>query len=290
MNNLTYKKYLEKFNLFLEIRNLTKNTIRSYKYFLIQYITWVEYNLKDSLEKVSYEDIRLYILYLKNIRKLAPASINSHISQLRFFHIYVLNKPLDKYQVPFMKITRKLPVILSKEDIFYFIDSFINLKHKVWAALLYSSGIRVSELQYLRYEDISRENMQIYIRETKSRSDRYAILSNRALKYLTDYWYFANKPRGFLFPGIKNEGPISNTTIQKNFRNQCEKINFKVKITPHSLRHHFGTHLYEDGNDLLTIQKLLGHKSINSTTLYVQLANPNKLNIISPFDSEVNYE
>lgn len=286
MINLKYNVYLDKFNEFMEIRDLTANTAKNYTFFLKQYLTWVDANLNKPLTKVSYDEIRTYMLHLKNVRNLAPSSINAHISQLRFFYNHILNKPFDKHQVPFMKTTRKLPLIVSKKDIFYFIDSFKNIKHKAITALLYSSGIRVSELRYLRYEDISRKNMQLYIRKTKSRTDRYAILSKKALDILTEYWFWADRPKELLFPGRNPQTPLSSVTINNIFNNHCENINFPINLTPHLLRHHFGTHLYEDGNDLLTIQKLLGHKSIASTTIYVQLSNPNKMNIVSPFDRE----
>ena len=267
----------------LALRDLTKNTIKNYTSFLLQFLTWVDTNLSKPLEDISYDEIRLYVLHLKNVQKLSASSINAHISQLKFFHIYILKKPFDKYEVPFMKITRKLPTIYSKKIIFQFIDSFKNIRHKTYAALLYSSGIRISELQYLRYEDVSRKNMLLYIRETKSRTDRYAILSKNALAILTRYWFAAGKPKDFLFPGYHDRTkPVSKATISSAFKNQSKA--FGIKVTPHLMRHHFGTHMYEAGYDLLSIQKLLGHKSIESSTIYVQLANPNKMNLISPFD------
>lgn len=282
---IKYKHFFDKFNEFLEIRNLTDNTIRAYNAFLKEYITWINLNIDKPIEDITYEDIRAYIFFLKKEKMLAATSINSYISQLRFFYVYVLNKPLDKYQVPFMKITTKLPSIVSKEDIFYFIDSFVNIKHKTIAALLYSSGIRVSELVNLRYEDIRRNSMQIYIKKTKTRTDRYAILSKNIISQLTEYWKSAGKPSsGYIFTGRDKDKHISTATVQSFFRKHCEHIKFKIKLTPHGCRHHFGTHLYEEGNDLLVIQKLLGHKTIESTTIYVQISNPSKMNIISPYD------
>ena len=269
----------------LELRDLTQNTINNYTSFLLQYLTWVDTNLSKSLENISYDEIRLYVLHLKNVRKLKATTINAHISQLKFFHIYILKKPFDPYEVPFMKTTRKLPTIYSKEIIFQFIDSFKNIRHKAYAAILYSSGIRVSELQHLKYEDVSRKNMMLHIKQTKSRTDRHAILSKKALDILTQYWFAAGKPKDYLFPGYYDRNkPVSKFTINRAFNDHSKA--FGIHITPHLLRHHFGCHLYEAGYDLLTIQKMLDHKSINSTTIYVQLANPNNLNITSPFDDE----
>jgi hypothetical protein len=125
MNTFNHETYLVKFNEFLEIRNLTENTIINYNSFLKKYLSYVDSVLSKLPDDVSYSEIRIYILVLKNTNHLSPASINSHISQLRFFYAYVLMKPFDKYQVPFMKITRNLPVIYSKKK--YFI-SLILLK------------------------------------------------------------------------------------------------------------------------------------------------------------------
>ena len=285
MKNFDLELYLTKFNQFLELRNLTENTAKSYNSFLMQYFYYIDSTLGKAPENVTHDEIRIYLIYLKNVRKLAATSINAHNSQLRTFYTYVINKPLDKFLVPFMKTTRKLPVIYSKSKIFNFIDTLTHIRDKTIVALLYSSGVRVSELRYIRYDDVSKDNMQIHISKTKTRTDRYVILSKRMLKLLTDYWFRCGRPRGFLFPGTKLDSPISAYVVTSIFKKHFEKTG--LRLTPHQMRHHFGTHLYEDGYDLLTIKKLLGHKSINSTTIYVQLANPKNLNIFSPFDTDV---
>ncbi|MEA1974174.1 MAG: site-specific integrase [Bacillota bacterium] len=204
-----YQNYLNKFYEMLELQDLTKNTIKNYTSFLLQYLTWINTNLSKYLEDISYDEIRLYIL----------------------------KKPFDKYEVPFMKTTRKLPTIYSKEIIFQFIDSFKNIRHKAYAAILYSSGIRVSELQHLRYEDFSRKNMMLRIKETKSRTDRYAILSKNALAILTKYWNSNRKPKGYLFPGYhyRNKS-VSKNTINNVFNDRSKT--FGVKITPVCRKNH----------------------------------------------------
>lgn len=276
--------YLSKFEDLIELRDLTRNTARNYSSFLKQYLKWIDSNLSKKPEEVSFEEIRTYLLYLKNIKKLSNRSINAHISQLRFFHLFVLNKSWCKYQIPFMKITTYLPTILTQKEVCHFIDSMTNLKHKTYVALLYSAGLRVSELRHLRYEDVDRKSMRLYIRNTKSRSDRYAILSENALQILTAYWYAFDRPKEWLFPGRNPVKPIASFTINKVVKNHASSLDFPPNITPHTFRHAFGTHLYEQGTDLLMIQKLLGHKSINSTTIYVHLSNTKELNIVSPFD------
>src|SRR5690554_3667836 len=194
MDFFDVKPYVKKFNDFLVLRDLTYNTIKSYNSMLHSYLTWVA-SYKKTPEAISFDEIRAYILFLKQSRALSNRTINAHISQLRFFHLYVLRSRWDQYEVPYMKFNTKLPDILTLNEVDTFIETMPNLKHKACVALLYSSGIRVSELRHLRYEDICRQDLRVYIRPSKSRSDRYAILSERALAILTEYWFSFGKPR-----------------------------------------------------------------------------------------------
>lgn len=286
MQSFDYTPYITKFNEFLTIRDLTKNTCDSYNSFLRCYLSWVDTTLGICPEDVSFEQIRSFILYLKNTKKLSNRSINAYASQIRFLHIYVLKKPWDKYEVPSMKFTTLLPDILTLEEINTFIESMPNLKHKACIALLYSSGLRVSELCHLRYEDVDRKNLRLYIRPSKSRCDRFAILSGKALNILTDYWFAFGKPKGWLFPGTKPNSPIVSFTVSRFLADHVTSLGWNRKVNAHLLRHSFGTHLYEQGTDLLIIQKLLGHKCINSTTLYIHLAKKHPFDIKSPFDKD----
>lgn len=286
MNSFNFQPYITTFNEFLIIRDLTKNTQRSYNSLLRCYLNWVDNNLGIIPEDVSFEQIRSYIIYLKNIKKLSNRSINAHLAQVRFFRLYVLKQSWDKYEVPSMKFNTILPDILSQEEVRSFIASYQNLKHKACAALLYSSGLRVSELCHLRYEDVDRKNLRLYIRSSKSRSDRYTILSLKALDILTDYWLAYSRPKGWLFPGQKPDSPIVSYTVSRFLADHVKFLGWDRKVNAHLLRHCFGTHLYEQGTDLLVIQKLLGHKSINSTTIYVHLAKQNLSTFKSPFDYE----
>lgn len=281
---MEFQPYIKKFNDLLMLRDLTYNTVKSYNSMLRRYLSWIALSEK-APEDVSFADIRNYILFLKQQRVLSNRSINAHISQLRFFYLYVLRKPWDKYEVPYMKFYTKLPDILTLEEVNYFIKTIPNLKHKACVALLYSAGLRVSEMRHLRYEDISRKNMRIYIQPSKSRSDRYAILSQRALDILTHYWFSFGKPRGWLFPGTKKDCPIVSFTVSRFILDHCRFLGWDKKVTAHMFRHSFGTHLYDQGYDLLTIQKLLGHKSASSSLLYVHLGTKTMKKLKSPFDT-----
>lgn len=153
---------------------------------------------------------------------------------------------------------------------------------------MYSAGLRVGELCSLRYEDISRKNMRIHIRHSKARCDRYAILSSIALEILTEYWYAYDRPTGWLFPKQTNKDssrPIDTFYLSRHIHAHERRLGWPEKLTCHSFRHAFGTHLYENGADLLTIKSLLGHRSLSSTMIYVHLVSNGCGKAVSPLDS-----
>lgn len=285
MNFFDVKPYVKKFNDLLVLRDLTYNTVKSYNSMLRSYLSWVSAHQKTP-EAMTFDEVRDYLLYLKKSKGLCNHSINAHVSQLRFFHLYVLGKSWNKYEVPFMKVHTLLPDILTVEEAHEFIHTIPNLKEQACVALLYASGLRISELCHLRYEDIRRQEKRIYVRPSKSRSDRYAILSESALAILTKYWFAYDRPKGWLFPGTKPDSPMVSFTASTYISNHVQRLNWKKKPTAHTFRHSFGTHLYEQGYDLLTIQKLLGHKSANSSLIYVHLAARTIKQLKSPFDRE----
>lgn len=204
---------------------------------------------------------------------------------IRFFTEYVLHKAWDRYQLPFRKFDKYLPTVPSQEEARHFIETLPNLKHKAVVAIMYSAGLRVSEVCNLKYTDVSRKDMRILIAPSKSRSERFAILSKNALDVLTQYWHKYGKPRGWLFPSTtKDDSPIVTFTVNCIVNEHIDRLGWSQDLNCHSFRHAFGTHLYENGVDLLIIQRLMGHSSINSTTIYVHLASNRNGMFKSPFD------
>ncbi|MCH4887032.1 hypothetical protein EZV73_05600 [Acidaminobacter sp. JC074] len=275
--------YLKKVVEFATFRNLTPKTLENYLCAIRLYLNWL---LSNNIlpENATYDDIRTFLLHYKLERNWTNRSVNIYISKIRFFQLYVLEKDWNYYQVPFLKIDINLPIILAQKDMIHFINTLPHLKIKAICSLMYGSGLRVSEVRRLEYHDISRKNMQIYIRPSKSRQDRYAILSKTTLDILSEYWKVYGKPMALLFPNATGEKAICTQTVDYHIKRHLKQLGWSEKLSPHSFRHAFGTHLYENGTDLLTIQKLLGHKSIRSTTIYVQLASLNKLGATSPMD------
>ena len=228
------------------------------------------------------------IIWLQKKRSLSDRTINYAISQLRFFTIYVLHKPCDVSQLPLRRFDEYLPYVPDKKTVLIFIDTISDLKVKAMACLLYSSGLRHCEVRSLRYRDIDRTHMRIYIEHSKNRSSRYAPLSSNALAILTDYWFRYGRPTGYLFPSRNKKlrgSPVSHTFLPFQLRKHEDELGWDHRLSCHTFRHAYGTHLYEEGADLITIKSYLGHKSLNSTTIYVHLAPNGLRKSASPFDT-----
>lgn len=277
-------KYFDSYRDMISLRNLSDHTLKSYSTYIRAYLDYLT-GLGISPSSASWDDMRSFVKQLQADRNLADRTVNCAISQLRFLTIYVLHRPWDDSQLPLRRFDEFLPYVPSREEVRVLIDSMPDLKTKAMTALMYSSGLRVGEVCHLRYEDVSRKNMRIHVTHSKNRSDRYAILSRNALDILTRYWRECGRPTGYLFPKQRGtDKPIDTFFISRHIHDAERRLGWEPRITCHSLRHAFGTHLYEDGVDLLTIKALLGHKSLNSTTIYVHLAKSTLSKAVSPFD------
>ena len=280
---------LEKHKDILSFRDLAPSTNNTYVSYATAYILWTEENLPDrALSSITWEEVRSYLRYLKDIKKLNPRTINVHISQLRDFFYYVLHRDWDKREIPLLHFDEHLPIVPTKEQVTSIIDSIDNPKHKAEIALLYSSGIRISELCRLHCKDIFRSKNCIYISRSKNRSDRYAVLSNKAYNLLVAYIrssYQGAKPDDWLFPGQKIGASITTETVRRVFSDALTRSGMSDSgFTPHSLRHAFGLHLYESDVDLISIKEAMGHKSLFSTTIYLTLGIGNGRSVKSPYD------
>lgn len=224
------------------------------------------------------------------MKHLNPRTINVYIAQLRDFFIYVLHKDWDIREVPYLHYDEPLPSFLTVPEVNLLIDSFTNIKHKAEIALLYSSGIRVSELCRLHCGDIYLTKKHIYISRSKNRSDRYAVLADRVVPILKQYIrqeHASATKDDWLFPGQMPGRHISTQSIYNELIRQYASLGWKERgFNCHTLRHSFGLHLYEAGTDLMTIKEAMGHKSISSTTVYLTLGIGNGRSVKSPYDLE----
>lgn len=264
----------------MRIRNLSLNTQKSY---LLQVATFARH-FSQSPENLGPEDIRHYQHYLLNEKQLAPSSVCCTVAALRFLYKVTLKKNWAFEEIAKPKPSQTLPIILSTEEINQFFQSVTNLKHHAMLAVLYGSGLRVSEACRLKVTDIDSQRMNIRIDQGKGNKDRYSLLSPRLLEVLRCYWA-KYRPAYWLFPSpCRRNHPVSRDAVADACRKANAKSGIKKRVSPHSLRHAFATHLLESGTELRTIQLLLGHRSINTTARYLKLSISHVCATTSPFD------
>jgi len=187
-------------------------------------------------------------------------------------------------KLPRPRKEKKLPIVLGREDVIRIFESVNNIKHKAILMLAYSAGLRVSEVVKLKVQDIDAKRNMIHIKGAKGRKDRYTILSKVALEELKRYWR-KYKPDKWLFPGAKPDRHIATRTVEAILEAAVKEINLKKKVSVHTLRHSFATHLLESGTDLRYIQELLGHKSSKTTEIYTHVSTKDLGKIKSPLDN-----
>ena len=262
-----------------EKRNLRDSTINAYCYSVNYFLRSVN---KD-VSALTTDDVDAFLTE-KRLNGLAPQTYNHYHSSIRFFYKRVLKINWDEEDIPRMKLDRSLPTVLSRDEMQSIIDHTPNLKHKAIIATMYSSGLRVSEVVHLHYDDISRTNKTIHVRESKSRRDRYTILSDRNLDLLTEYWFQCGKPRNILFPSSWTGTYLDRSTINQYFKKSAARAGITKHVSSHCCRHSFASHLFENGVDIKYIQALLGHIDPRSTEVYIHVSNKSLLGIRSPFD------
>lgn len=261
-------------------RNLKESTI-------IAYCNSIDYFLRTvnkDISALTTDDVDAFLTE-KRLCGLSAQTYNHYHASIRFLYKRILKMNWDDDDIPRMKLNCSLPTVLSKEEMNRIIDITPNLKHKAIIATMYSSGLRVSEVVHLHYDDISRTNRTIHIRESKSRRDRYTILSDRNLDLLTEYWFKCGRPRDILFPSSWTGTYLDKCSINQYFKKSAAMAGIAKHVTSHCCRHSFASHLFEDGVDIKYIQALLGHVDPKSTEVYIHVSNKSLLGIRSPFDN-----
>jgi len=274
------ENYLLKIKEDMTLKNFTISTCEDYYRFVKRFLNFTG---KEAMS-ITYADIRKFIFHMKDVENKKPSTINCYTAAIRFFFEYTLGYVWDSKKIPKMKRDRQLPEVLTREQVQLLIDSTENYKHKAILAVIYSSGLRISEACRLRYEDILRSRKMIHISISKNREDRYSILSDRCLEILTEYWYRYNRPEEWIFPSPMRDAPLTTTAVETFMKEQVRHLGFPETVTPHTLRHSFACHLLEDGVSQTMIQQLLGHRSPNSTNVYLQMTSKALMGIHSPFD------
>jgi site-specific recombinase XerD len=264
------------------LRGLSKNTLESYT---TNARIFLEYCNRPT-EQLNEHDIRNFLWYLINEKKSSPGTVNCYSAAIRFLFAVTFNRTLNYLQIPRQKKRKTFPEILTREEVFAIIESCKNIKHKAMLTVVYSSGLRVSEAAALKIQHIDSKNMRLFVDYGKGGKDRYTLLSEACLSVLRKYWkiYLPKHSEGWLFLGTYNVSHITSDGIESAFNKAVKRTNITKKVSIHTLRHAFATHLLEDGATLLQIKELLGHSSIQSTTIYLHLANVTS-DIKSPLDN-----
>lgn len=268
------ESYLQK----LEIQKYAHNTAILY---VASFERFINFFPTTPISEIAESEIQLYIQTLVQ-QNMSDSYLNVTINAIKFYFEIVLQMPNRFYSIDRPRGSRNLPSVLGKSDIKRIISCIKNIKHKCIISLIYSAGLRRSELINLKIEDIDSKRMMIHIKAGKGKKDRYSILSQTILSDLRIYFKIY-KPKTFLFEGPKAT-PYSPSSISCILKRAVKKVGIRKKVTPHTLRHSFATHLLEDGVDLRYIQTLLGHSSSKTTEIYTHVANNVLKDIKSPLD------
>ena len=268
----------EKMKKGMELRNFSIRSIESYLGWMKSYT--LHYGM--SPEKLGDDDIRNYLYYLLKEKKAAQSSINQAYSALKFFYEKTLARSWNEEKIPRSKVPKRLPVVLSKEEIQGIFSRTANLKHRAIFMTIYSGGLRLNEATHLKPTDIDSQRMTIKVRG-KGDKERYTLLGEKALDILRTYWK-VYRPSEYLFPSRVPGGPISGSSVQRAFKSSLHKAGVRKRASVHTLRHSFATHLLESGTDLFYIQRLLGHTTAKTTAVYLHVTRKDLTTIKSPID------
>jgi len=263
----------------MQLRNFSTETQRSYIHYVAQYASYYQ----SSPDQLGLDDIRNYQLYLIEQRQLSPQSINTFVAAVKFLYTVTLEMPWTDKQFVRLKVPATLPVPLSASEVADFLQHVGPLKHRIVVLLCYGSGLRISEAVALKAGDIDSARMLIRVRNGKGAKDRYTVLSELVLKLLRDYFQ-RERPTDFLFPGTKKGTHIRPSTIQQLCQEAAHLAGITKRVTPHTLRHSFATHLLENGVDTRIIQVLLGHARIDTTARYTAVTPCALHRVASPAD------
>ena len=263
----------------MAVRNLADNTQAAY----IQQVVAYAKHFDRPPEELGTEEIRAYQVYLTRTRMLSPSSVSVATGALRFLYKVTLKRAWAIEEIPMPKRPFKLPVILSREEVMHFLNVVDSIKHRTILMTAYAAGLRVSEATHLKVTDIDSQRMMLRVDQGKGSKDRYVMLSPRLLDELRAYWKVA-RPTLWLFPGDLPGQPITRDAVGQACQKAHRASGIQKPITPHSLRHAFATHLLESGTDVRTIQLLLGHRSLATTSRYLKVAASAVCATTSPFD------
>lgn len=264
----------------LERRRYSKNTIQTYTSLFGKFLAYFE---GTPAHELTDADVAKFQNFLVSTKGVATSTQNQYINAIKFYFEKVLGRDKQYYQIDRPIKEFKLPKVLTEKEVVAILNAVHNLKHKAMLLLVYSAGLRAGELINLQVNDIDSEQMRVFVHGGKGKKDRVTILSQKALDVLREY-FKKYKPKGYLFEGASG-GRYSDTSLRKVFHQALTKSKINKKVTLHSLRHSFATHLLEKGVDIRYIQVLLGHNSSKTTEVYTHITHKGWEKIQSPLDT-----
>lgn len=271
------KNILDKLETELKIRGFSTRTVDSYLYHNKNFLNFI----KKEPNLIDENDAKKYMAYLIADRKLKPKSVNLVLSSLKFFYKEIIqNQAFNAVKAP--KVEKKLPTVLTKEEIKKLIDSTSNPKHKLLIEFLYSAGLRVSECVSLKFDDLDLQEKMGKIRHGKGEKERYIILSDNLIQHLNEFSSKKKDKSEYIFS--VNGRPITTRQAQKVVKEAGKMAGIKKRVFCHALRSSFATHLLEAGTDIRVIQELLGHSDLSTTQIYTKVSTQQLKKVKSPLD------
>jgi integrase/recombinase XerD len=265
----------------LQLRRYSKSTQKEYLRCAKNFVA----HFRRPAEEMGSEEVRKFLLHLVVVKKTSPVMHKMHVAALRFLYTHTLGRPEVLPAMPWPKMKRPLPTVLSGSEVLQFLEAVESVKYRAVLMCAYGGGIRISEACKLAPQDIDSRRGLIHIRDGKRGRDRYVMLSQRLLEALRTYWRTERPARdGYLFPGLTPRSHVAVSTIRTVVKKVILALGFEKRVTPHTLRHCFATHLLELGVDVRVIQRLLGHGSIRTTALYTHVSAEHIGRTRSPLD------
>ncbi|MFH1501087.1 MAG: site-specific tyrosine recombinase/integron integrase [archaeon] len=262
---------VEKLKTELKLKGFSELTVKNYTYFIKKFLSSTE----KPMDELNEEDAKTYLASLIDNKSRATLSLVA--SSIRFFY-NLLGKQIGQISLP--KKEKRLPVVLTKDEVKSIIESCDSRKSKLMLSLLYSSGLRVSEVVNLKKQDIDFSENVGWVRRGKGRKDRIFTVSEILIREIQHY-IGENPDNAYLFSKSK---PLTTRNIQKIIQSTTRKMNMSKKVTPHTLRHSFATHLLEAGTDIRVIQAMLGHENLATTQIYTHISQDQIKKVKNPFD------
>lgn len=258
----------ERMEQVLRVRNYSERTVETYVDAVRRFANY----WGRRPDELGHEEVRSYQIWLRDERHVSWSFFNQTAGALRFFYTKVLERPEAVERIWYARPEKKLPVVLSIEELLQFLEAVTMPRYRAMLTTMYAGGLRLSETLHLRVEDIDSARMVIRVRHGKGKKDRYVPLSPIVLDLLREHWR-NEKPSGLLFPNaVDPERPMSDGSVQRYVQDTARRAGLTKRVTPHTLRHTFATHLMEQGTSSRVIQVLLGHAHVRTTESYLHVS------------------